>query len=176
MSPMSEAARAAASERMKAMLAKKRAAKADPALQEALAKAPIAGVITGNSGVYVTEIGHWPEKGVELNHIVVQVDWEKTPMPDAQQFYAHLKAEFEKAGKILNARSMATVSGYTCFMCHKHFNGNPGFTDHSYIDPATGLSPRVDCCGELCVIHYHKMRIDQNLARRLQQASDQRGE
>lgn len=176
--PMSEAARAAQGERMRQRHAAKRSEKmTDPALQEALAKAPFVTI----SKEATDRMTDWPRTGniVEVHRapsIVIEVDWAQMPMLEAQQFYAHLKDEFEKAGRILNARSMERVSGYTCFMCHKHFNGNPGFTDHSYIDPKTGLSPRVDCCGELCVINYHKMRIDQNLGARQRQAAEQRGE
>jgi hypothetical protein len=97
-------------------------------------------------------------------------------MSEAQKFYAHLKSEFENAGKILNARSNERTAGYDCFMCHQHFNGNPGMTDHSYTDPKTGLTPRVDICGELCVIKYHKMRIEMRTQTNLQQAAAQRGE
>ncbi len=177
--PMSAENRAAASERMKAMLAKRRAAKTaappvDPAVQEAMAKAPITGVARSANGGPEPAIS--PPMPWEESHIVIEVDWEHMPMGQAQQFYAHLKEEFEKAGKILNARSMAHVSGFTCFMCHKHFDGNPGFTDYSYIDPTTGLSPRVDCCGELCVINYHKHRIDMRLAVEMKRGAEQRGE
>jgi hypothetical protein len=181
---MSAEARAAASERMKAMLAKKREKKSavDPALQEAMAKQPIRSSAnvpdTANSTGLPPVTFHVPEGQSQYvpNSINVAVDWERTPMPEAQTFYAHLKAEFEKAGKILNARSSERTMGYTCFMCKKHFAGNPGFTDYSYRDPDTGLSPRVDCCGELCVINYHKFRIDMRLAENVKRGAEQRGE
>jgi hypothetical protein len=178
---MSAAARAAASERMKAMLAKKREKKSavDPALQEAMAKttsvtmprnpSDVMTVVSQTENGEVLEVHRAPS-------IVIEVDWAHIDMPSAQQLYAHLKSEFEKAGKILNARSSERTMGYTCFMCKKHFAGNPGFTDYSYIDPATGLSPRVDCCGELCVINYHKFRIDMRLAENVKRGAEQRGE
>lgn len=178
--PMSDAARAAASERMKAMLAKKREKKSavDPALQEALAKAPIlSDSVPETEPIKMSAPLSDPLKweGADVQSINVNVDWEHIPMPAAQTFYAHLRAEFEKAGKILNARSNAHFSGYDCFMCKKHFNGNPGFTDYSYRDPETGLSPRVDCCGELCVINYHKFRIDMRLAENVRRGAEERG-
>lgn len=203
MSPMSEAARKAAGERMRKMQADRRAKKqpaqetpvdvADPALQEALAKQPIRSDATYPKTTHADERTS-PDGGQERahpepvradgglklehysNHITIKVDWDTLPMPEAQQFYASLKSEFEKAGKILNARSNAHFEGYTCFMCKKHFNGNPGFTDHSYRDPVTGLSPRVDCCGELCVINYHKLRIDMRTAQNIKQGAEERGE
>jgi hypothetical protein len=185
---MSAEARAAASERMKAMLAKKREKKSavDPALQEAMAKQPIRsaanekGIDTEAYGGLPGEVTVYPAgkipRNIPMSSIDIKVDWEHIDMPSAQQLYAHLKAEFEKAGKILNARSSERTMGFTCFMCKKHFAGNPGFTDYSYIDPATGLSPRVDCCGELCVINYHKFRIDMRLAENVKRGAEQRGE
>ena len=177
--PMSPEARAAQGESMKAMHAKKRAEKqaaaADPALQEALARVPFT-MKPPQVEVLKSVIEQLTNVGVQPSRILVEVDWNHIPMPEAQQFYAHLKAEFENAGRILNARSMERISGYDCFMCHKHFNGNPGFTDYSYIDPKTGLSPRVDCCGELCVINYHKFRIDMRLAENVKRGAEMRGE
>ena len=108
------------------------------------------------------------------SQIAVDVDWERIPIQDGQKFYAELKNEFERAGRILNARSMERISGYTCFMCKKHFQGNPGFTDFSYTDPQTGLSPRIDCCGELCVINYNDMRINQRHQRDVARAQQER--
>jgi len=181
--PMSDAARAAASERMKAMLAKKRAAKLPDgdiykdkqAIQEALARQPMTAappVADVTAAPPAPPVFH----ASRVSAINIDVDWDNLPMPEAQTFYAHLRAEFEKAGKVLNARSNAHFSGYDCFMCKKHFNGNPGFTDYSYRDPATGLSPRVDCCGELCVINYHKFRIDMRLAENVRRGAEERGE
>lgn len=171
---MTAEARAAQSERMKRMHAEgKMKKKADPAVQEALAKIPITGVADHQfipTEIPVTSVAHY------TNHIHIDVDWDHLPMTDAQASYAVVKKEFEKAGKILNARSMASTNGYTCFQCHKHFNGNPGFTDLSYVNPQTGLSERVDCCGELCVINYHKRRIDMRVAKNIQQAAEERGE
>jgi hypothetical protein len=57
-------------------------------------------------------------------------------------------------------------------MCHKHFAGRPGMTDLSYQDPKTGLFPRVDLCGELCVVNYHKLRIDMRTAKHLDEARE----
>lgn len=161
----------------------------DPAIREAMAKVPM------NSPVEIHKSGQIPVNAPTCDRcgkmfidckcstahdpllassIAVDVDWEHIPMQEGQQFYAHLKAEFERAGKILNARSMQRTSGYTCFMCKNHFDGNPGFTDHSYVDPKTGLSPRVDCCGELCVINYNAMRINERHQRSVAQAQQER--
>lgn len=106
--------------------------------------------------------------------ITVQVDWEHIPILEGQFAYGILKAEFEKAGRILNARSMEHLEGYTCFMCHKTFQGRPGFVDHSYLDPKTGLAKLVECCGELCVINYNKYRIQLRLEHNLEVAEAQR--
>jgi len=144
---------------------------ADPAIREAMAKVPMNGIAVVNSNSPTPIIVSDPFSTSSIN---ILVDWEHLPMPDAQQFYAHLKSEFERAGRILNARSMARTSGYTCFMCKKSFQGNPGFTDFSYIDPRTGLSPRVDCCGELCVINYNAMRINERHQRAMVRAQQER--
>ena len=188
---MSAEQKLAQSEKMRKRWADKKAAQAavttddSPALKEALAKAPLTSGLQVQSGP-VIPIAEMPdpvpipeqsiaETASDDNHISVEVDWQKIPMREAQEWYAYLKAEFEKAGKILNARSMERVSGYTCFMCKKHFEGMPGFTDHSYVDPKTGLSPRVDCCGELCVIRYNEMRINQRHQRDILRAAEERG-
>lgn len=160
--------RAANSARMKERWAKKKAAAgdppADPAVREAMAKVPMNRV--------ADPVPDQPKPAplpvpnvIEESHISVDVDWQHIPIEEGRQFYAYLKIEFERAGKILNERSMRHATGYTCFMCKKFFEGNPGFTDYSYVDPQTGLSPRVDCCGELCVINYNAMRINQRHAR-----------
>lgn len=177
--PMSAEARAAASERMKAMRAKQKAAKADSALQEALAKVPFSNSPSGVDVLIPPNRVHTQPFDqvlrIEAPNISVTVDWQNIPIDQGQSLYAILKNEFEKAGKMLNARLMAEHEGYTCFMCKKHFGGRPGMTDLSYQDPATGLFPRVDLCGELCVINYHKMRIDMRTAKNIQEAELQRG-
>jgi hypothetical protein len=170
---MSPEQRAAASVRMKEMLAKKRAEKANPALQEALAKAPFASdavVEKGNGSTKIQPLDQVLK--IDSKSIEVSVDWQNMSMPQAESLYAILKNEFEKAGKILNSRHTAEHDGYTCFMCHKHFAGRPGMTDLSYQDPKTGLFPRVDLCGELCVVNYHKLRIDMRTAKHLDEARE----
>lgn len=174
---MSPEARTASSLRMKERWQKKKAETgeppADPALREAMAKVPMNAVVS-NAEISLHATGVTRDPLIEPSEILVLVDWEHVPMSEGQKFYAYLKAEFEKAGRILNARSMERVSGYTCFMCKKHFQGNPGFTDYSYVDAKTGLSPRVDCCGELCVINYNAMRINERHQRSLAQAHQER--
>jgi hypothetical protein len=176
---MTQAARDAQSERMKQRWANRKIeSPADPALQEALAKAPMNGVTPNqtsqNLSLHVTGITH--DQLIEPPRILVQVDWQNVPMLEGQKFYAHLKEEFEKAGRILNARSMERTTGYTCFMCGKHFDGNPRFSDHSYADPLTGLHPVIHCCGELCVINYNAKCIKERHDREMKQAAEQRGE
>jgi hypothetical protein len=182
---MTAEARALQSAKMKESWIRRKAEKqqvpADPALREAMAKVPMNAPL--ERGTIVAEVKDEviPTEALPVypvshfvDHITIEVDWEHIPMNEGQQFYAHLKSEFENAGKILNARSMERTSGYTCFMCKKHFAGNPGFTDHSYQDPATGLFPRVDCCGELCVINYNSFRINQRHQRELARAAAER--
>lgn len=172
--------RASRSLRMKEQWQKKKAAAGelptDPAVRDAMAKVPMNAVVSSTSELTSTTIPAPVMTGsfIKEYHIDVQVDWEHIPIPDGQQFYAHLKYEFERAGRILNSRSMERISGYTCFMCKKHFNGNPGFTDFSYTDPETGLSPRIDCCGELCVINYNALRINQRHQRDVARAQQER--
>lgn len=150
----------------------------DPALQEALAKAPMnmPQVVPSTAAVsFIAPIPPMNGTAVVKAAISVEVDWQTIPMPEGQHFYAILKAEFEKAGRILNARAMQQFEGYTCFMCHKTFRGRPGFVDHSYLDPKTGLAVLVQCCGELCVINYNKYRIQLRLEQSLEAAEAQRG-
>jgi hypothetical protein len=166
---MSPEARAAASDRMKKMRADQKAKKADP----------VAPLVTQT-------INATPPNGktiqpldqvlkIDSEKIVVSIDWQNIPIQQGQSFYAILKNEFEKAGRILNARLMAEHEGYTCFQCHTYHAGRPGMTDLSYKDPKSGLFPRVDLCGELCVREYHKFRIDERLAEHLKEAAEQRG-
>jgi hypothetical protein len=173
--------RTASSLRMKDRWQKKKAEAGelpvDPAIREAMAKVPMNAVAIPKDsvidlprplpGAIITYDGDRPP-------IDIRVDWEHVSMMEGQQWYGVLKTHFERAGKILNARSMERTSGYTCFMCKKHFDGNPGFTDHSYVDHKTGLSPRVDCCGELCVINYNAMRINERHQRSVAQAQQER--
>jgi hypothetical protein len=182
--PMSEAARAAMSERMKSLnadrLAKKAAEKpkepGNNPLQEAMAKVPTRGAVTFGDPILpkeqIAEVIPMVQGSYGPPQIIVNVDWHGISMAEAQGLYAHIKAEFEKAGKILNARSMAEKDGYTCYMCKKQFGGRPGMTDYSYRDPDTGLFPRIDLCGELCVIRWHQFRIDQRRDRFIQEAKD----
>jgi hypothetical protein len=177
------AAKATKSAYMKKWWADRKAGKTselpqDAAIKEAMAKTPMNAVIpaTAKVPIQMSQPVLVTSEAIAPARVIVQVDWQHLPMLEAQQFYACLKTEFETAGRILNARSMERTSGYDCFMCHKHFNGQPGFTDHSYTDPATGLSPRVDCCGELCVINYNAMRINQRHQRDTARAQQERGE
>ena len=184
--PMTEEARAAQSAKMKASWAARKASKenappkieagrmSEQAIQEAMAKTPMNAVAEVPQTIKVVKVE--PPPPVSLpDHIDIEVDWDNISMLMAQQFYAHLKSEFERAGRILNARSMSRLSGFECFMCHRHFPGDPKFSDHSYIDPKTGLSPRVDCCGELCVINYNAMRINERHEKDVQRAKEERG-
>lgn len=168
---MSPEARAAQSEKMKANWAARKAKKADPALQEALAKAPFVTAINTDQTMAMPTVHPLDQViAIESPAIRVSIDWQNIPMPEGESFYAILKNEYEKAGRILNARHNAEMNGYDCFMCHKHFSGRPGMTDLSYQDPKTGLFPRVDLCGELCVVNYHKMRIDMRTAKHIDEA------
>lgn len=177
--PITDEQRALSSLRMKERWQKKKAAAGepptDPAVREAMAKVPMNMPADSLAGkIATTAVTLPPGSVIEESQIAVDVDWEHIPMQDGQKFYAQLKSEFERAGRILNGRSMQRVSGFDCFMCKKHFQGNPGFTDFSYVDPLTGLSPRVDCCGELCVINYNAMRINQRHQRDVNRAQQER--
>jgi len=105
--------------------------------------------------------------------IRVDVDWTKVPMPEAQQLYSQLKSEFEKAGQILNARSMPQQKGYVCFMAGREkccpagvvHDGDPRGTDYSYKDPKTGLMVPVRICSENCWIRYQNMLIEERRKR-----------
>lgn len=171
--------RTARSLRMKEMWQKKKAQNgeppADPAVREAMAKVPMNSPVGFHSGTTIPfDQPLSPGVIVEKSFIAVEVDWERIPVSEGQSFYAQLKAEFEKAGRILNARSMQRTSGYTCFMCGEHFEGQPKYTDHSYTDPKTGLVPTVYCCGEHCVILFNAKVIGERHARELARAEQER--
>jgi hypothetical protein len=173
---MSPEARAAASERMKRMRADQKAKKADPALQEALAKAPF--ITASANGIDVDAVATFPGKiqpldqvlAIESPAIRVSIDWQNIPISEGQSFYAILKNEFEKAGRILNSRLMAEQDGFTCKMCGKHFQGRPGMTDLSWQDPETHCFPRVDLCGEVCVRNWDIFRTEQRRAKYIREA------
>jgi len=160
---------------MRAAQKEKTQAPADPALQEALAKAPMNMPHAVPPAAAAAPPTPKPPNGTAARPMIsVEVDWEHIPMSEGQAVYAKLKEEFDKAGKILNARSMEHLEGYTCFMCNKSFRGRPGFVDHSFIDPETHLARLVECCGELCVINYNKFRINLRLQQNLVQAAAER--
>lgn len=181
---MSPEARTLQSQKMKESWIRRKAEKgepsADPAIREAQAKVPMNAPIERGTMVAEVKDEVIPTEALPVeqrsfpDHVTIEVDWEHLPMQVAQEFYAYLKVEFERAGKTLNTRLMTRTESFTCFMCKKTFNGRPGFTDHSYIDPATGLSPRVDCCGELCVINYNSFRINQRHQKELAKAAAER--
>ena len=99
--------------------------------------------------------------------IVVEVDWTNLPFDKARSLYANLKAEFEKAGRILNARSMPTGDYYTCFICKTRHFGEPRGKDYSRQDPATRLMTPVLICGEACWLKYQQLCIGERKAREM---------
>jgi hypothetical protein len=102
--------------------------------------------------------------------ITVDVDWNGLPMDEAQAAYAILRKEFEKAGSVLNARSMPVPGSYICFMCKKTHLGEPRGKDYSYRNPETGLMQVVEICGELCWEHYNRLRIAERKEREMRTA------
>ena len=98
----------------------------------------------------------------ELNkrwNIVVDVDWNHLPILDAQEAYAVMRKEFEKAGQILNDRSMPAPGSYKCFICQITHPGDPRGKDLAYEDPETKLRVPVEICGEACWLKYSDYRI-----------------
>lgn len=103
-----------------------------------------------------------------MNHgIHVNVDWGRLPMPEAQTAYAKLKAELERAGTILNGRSMPTPGSYICFMCKKSHLGDPRGKDFSYKNQKTGLMQVVEICGENCWRSYQELLITERREREM---------
>lgn len=114
--------------------------------------------------------------------LVVDVDWSTMPVLLAQQYYAQLKAHFEKAGAILNARTTGSNGQWVCYMADKStridgktkkpipsdcptqgqvLNILPRFTDYSHVDNKTGLIDPVRICSEICSIRYNQILIDE---------------
>lgn len=112
--------------------------------------------------------------------VTVRVDWNTLAIGEAQQAYARLKDEFEKAGTILNNRSMPRDNNYVCYMAGKPLcclpgivhDGQPRFIDYSRKNPKTGLMEVVKICSELCSIRYNAMLIEE----RKQKYAPKRGE
>ena len=116
-----------------------------------------------------------PEQGPA--HASTVVDWQNLPMPVAQQLYAQLKETFERAGKILNARAMAStqIEFYECFMAGRDKCCSKGTkhrmpargTDYEngHKDPKTGLVTPVLICSENCWIRFQGLLIDQRRER-----------
>jgi hypothetical protein len=99
--------------------------------------------------------------------IVVAVDWETLEILEAQQAYSTLKKEFERAGFVMNQRSMPVPGSYVCFICKKKHLGDPRGKDYSYVNPKTGLMQVVEICGELCWLNYQKLRIEERKEREM---------
>lgn len=98
----------------------------------------------------------------ELNRswsIDIDIDWHDVPMNEAQEAYSILRTEFEKAGRILNERSMPAPGSYKCFMCQIVHPGDARGKDDSYEDPETKLRVPIRICSELCWISYQDYRI-----------------
>jgi hypothetical protein len=113
--------------------------------------------------------------------IMVAVDWENLPVQLARDAFELLSKEYEKAGRILNARTTTKPEPqFYCFMAGKPncctvgkvYSGNPVFQDLSYKapkgghkDPRTdqitpeGLLVRVDICSVNCYHRYHELLI-----------------
>jgi len=108
---------------------------------------------------------------------IMKADWHTIPMPEAQRQYAILKVEFERAGKILNARAMAStqIEFYECFMAGRDKCCSKGTkhrmpargTDYEngHKDPKTGLVTPVLICSENCWIRFQGLLIDQRRER-----------
>lgn len=106
----------------------------------------------------------------------VGVDWAKVDLLEGQQLYAKLKAEFERAGQILNARAtMANDKEWLCFMAGREGccppkilrTGLPRSTDFSSKDPRTGLLRPARLCSEVCYLRYQQQLIDERKQREL---------
>lgn len=116
------------------------------------------------------------ENGEDRDLIEVNVPWNTVPMLEGQRYYAKLKAEFERAGAILNARNCAEgEDGYVCFMAGKEGGckkgvirkGRPAGIDSSHKNPKTGLLEPVRICSERCWILYQGQMIEERRAREL---------
>jgi hypothetical protein len=112
----------------------------------------------------------------EVPSIEVAVDWHGMPMLEAEQWYMRLRAEFERAGGILNARRCSeNEAGYVCFMAGKENackegvirTGRPAGIDSSYRDPKTGLFTPVRICSERCWVLYQGQLIQERKDREL---------
>jgi hypothetical protein len=108
--------------------------------------------------------------------IDVTVPWESLEILEAQQWYAILKKEFERAGAILNARLCAqTQDSFVCFMAgtegackagviHK---GRPAGIDYQHKDSKTGLLQPAMICSERCWVLYQAKLISERREREL---------
>ncbi len=99
--------------------------------------------------------------------IRVDVDWGNVPIAQGRLLYSKLKAEFEKAGRVMNVRENPQDDKYVCFMSGKEgcckkdvvHDGVPRFTDNSHTNAKTGLIQVVMICSELCYHRYNDLRF-----------------
>jgi hypothetical protein len=104
----------------------------------------------------------------------INIPWSTMDLLEAQQWYAKLKAELERAGSILNTRLCDTGDAYVCFMagkpgaCPKGVvrTGRPAGIDSAHKDK-NGLLKPAKICSERCWILYQKQLIDERREREM---------
>lgn len=123
-----------------------------------------------------------PVPSIRKPVIVVDVDWGNIPVADAQNLYAELRRQADRAAQILNARTTRGDGKWVCYMSDKKRpdkDGNltiesdcqtrgvvhdglerPRFTDYSRTD-RNGLMVVVKICSEMCSIRYNQVLIDE---------------
>jgi hypothetical protein len=149
---MSEAARKAAGERMRALQASGRMKRKPVSLAKKLAEQ------TKKNNDFMNEA---ESKHRSTPVIDVQVDWQNIDLAVAQSLFSKLRTVLDGAGKIINSRLSEPIH-YPCEICRRMVTANNAkFMDSSYKDPETGLIRASFCCSEECYSKYMRDQIEQ---------------
>jgi hypothetical protein len=119
------------------------------------------------------------ERLSEAPTVKINVPWETLDILEAQRWYAVVRAEFERAGTILNARRCAeNLDSFVCFMAGEEGACKPGIVhkgrpigiDYAHKNPKTGLLEPAMICSERCWVLYQAKMIAERRERELQRA------
>jgi len=106
-----------------------------------------------------------PPREPDAPQFIIAVDWEHLELPEAERWFGKLRAELDKAGRILNQRH-SEPQFYPCKTCGKMIrDGEEKGRDNSYINPKTGLSEPARLCNEICWEKYQSKRIEERRKR-----------
>lgn len=93
-------------------------------------------------------------------HYDVSIPWDKLELTEAERWFGKLRAELDRAGRILNQRH-SEPQYYPCKICGKMIaDGEEKYRDNSYINKS-GLPEPARCCGAICAEKWMSRRIEE---------------